>query len=201
TTKEHDHRQTPNELKKRPQNLGGPPSSRGAGTPPSTAINVSEPDFFKAFNQVITSTPLEDLRAYLRWQLLHSNAVILSKPFVDENFGFYSATMQGVEEQRPRWKRCVSYVDADLGEALGQAFVKETFGPQAKADMLKMVADVENALEHDINTLDWMTDATKREALAKLHATANKIGYPDKWRDYTALTIERGDAAGNSHRA
>ena len=79
--------------------------------------------------------------------------------------------------------------------------MKETFGPQAKADMLKMVADVENALERDINTLDWMTDATKKQALAKLHATANKIGYPDQWRDYSALTIERGDAVGNSHRA
>src|SRR6202008_1111935 len=124
------------------------------------------------------------------------NAVVLSKPFVDENFGFYSAELQGGEEQRPRWKRCASYVEGDLGEGRGQAVVKETFGPQAKADMLKMVGGVENALERDINTLDWMADATKREALAKLHATANKIGYPDKWRDYTALTIERGDAAG-----
>jgi endothelin-converting enzyme/putative endopeptidase len=195
------HRLTPEELQKLTPNFDWSRYFRGIGSPSITAINVSEPDFFKALNQVMTSTPLGDLRAYLRWQLLHSNAVILSKPFVDENFGFYSAKLQGVEEQRPRWKRCVSYVDADLGEALGQAFVKETFGPQAKADMLKMVADVENALERDINTLDWMTDATKREALGKLHATANKIGYPDKWRDYTALTIERGDAAGNSHRA
>ena len=174
---------------------------RGIGAPTIALINVSEPEFFKAFDQAIKTTSPEDLRAYLRWHVLHANAFILSKAFVDENFRFYSATLQGIQEQRPRWKRCVSYVDGDLGEALGQAYVKEAFGPQAKADMLKMVADVENALERDINTLDWMTDATKQQALAKLHATANKIGYPDRWRDYGALTIERGDAVGNSHRA
>jgi endothelin-converting enzyme/putative endopeptidase len=195
------HRLTPEELQKLTPNFDWARYFRGIGGPPITAINVSEPDFFKGLNQVIASTPIDELRAYLRWQLVHTNAFILSKAFVDENFHFYSATLQGVEEQRPRWKRCVSYVDGDLGEALGQAFVKETFGPQAKADMLKMVADVENALERDVNTLDWMTEATKKQALAKLHATANKIGYPDQWRDYTALTIERGDAVGNSHRA
>jgi endothelin-converting enzyme/putative endopeptidase len=195
------HRLAPAELQALTPNFDWSRYFRGIGGPPITAINVAEPDFFKAFNQVITATPIDELRAYLRWQLVHANAFLLSKPFVDENFRFYSATLQGVEEQRPRWKRCVSYVDSDLGEALGQSFVKETFGPQAKADMLKMVADVENALERDVNTLDWMTDATKKQALDKLRATANKIGYPDQWRDYSALTIERGDAVGNSHRA
>jgi putative endopeptidase len=195
------HRVMPDELQKLTPNFDWARYLKGTGGPAITLINVTEPDFFKAFNQVIASTPIDEVRAYLRWQLVHANAFILSKAFVDENFHFYSATLQGVEEQRPRWKRCVSYVDSDLGEALGQAFVKETFGPRAKADMLKMVADVENALERDLNTLDWMTDTTKKQALAKLHATANKIGYPDKWRDYSALTIERGDAVGNSHRA
>jgi putative endopeptidase len=195
------HRVMPDELQKLTPNFDWARYLKGTGGPAITLINVTEPDFFKAFNQVIASTPIDEVRAYLRWQLVHANAFILSKAFVDENFHFYSATLQGVEEQRPRWKRCVSYVDSDLGEALGQAFVNETFGPRAKADMLKMVADVENALERDLNTLDWMTDTTKKQALAKLHATANKIGYPDKWRDYSALTIERGDAVGNSHRA
>jgi putative endopeptidase len=195
------HRLMPEELQKLTPNFDWTRYFRGIGGPQITAINVSEPEFFKAFNQVIASTPIDELRAYLRWQLVHANAAILSKALVDENFQFYSATLQGVKEQRPRWKRCVSYVDSDLGEALGQSFVKETFGPQAKADMLKMVADVENALERDINTLDWMADATKQQALAKLHATANKIGYPDQWRDYSALSIERGDPVGNSHRA
>src|SRR5262245_19364931 len=195
------HRLTPEELQKLTPNFDWSRYFRGIGGPAIAAINVSEPEFFKAFNDLIGSTPIDELRAYLRWHLVHANAILLSKAFVDENFRFYSATLQGVQEQRPRWKRCVSYVDGDLGEDLGQSFVKETFGPQAKADMLKMVADVENALERDINTLDWMTPATKKQALAKLHATANKIGYPDKWRDYSALTIERGDAIGNSHRA
>jgi putative endopeptidase len=195
------HKMTPAELQALTPNFEWARYFRGIGAPAISAINVSEPEFFKAVNQVITSTPIDELRAYLRWHLIHANAFILSKAFVDENFRFYSATLQGVQEQRPRWKRCVSYVDSDLGEALGQSFVKETFGPQAKADMLKMVADVENALERDINTLDWMTDTTKQQALTKLHGTANKIGYPDQWRDYRALAIERGDAVGNSHRA
>jgi endothelin-converting enzyme/putative endopeptidase len=149
----------------------------------------------------VSSTPIQDIRTYLRWHVLHANAFILSKAFVDENFAFYSKTLQGVEEQRPRWKRCVSYVDGDLGEALGQVFVREAFGPQAKTDMLRMVADVEAALERDIDTLEWMTEPTRAQAKTKLHAVANKIGYPDTWRDYTALSIERGDAVGNSHRA
>jgi putative endopeptidase len=174
---------------------------QGVGAPQMAAVNVTEPDFIRAMGRVLASTPLDDLKTYLRWQLIHANAVILSAPFVDENFRFYSAVLSGVQEQRPRWKRCVGYVDSDMGEALGQAFVKETFGPEAKADMLKMVADVEGALERDIQALDWMTDATKAEARTKLHAIANKIGYPDKWRDYGALTIERGDALGNSQRS
>ncbi len=116
-------------------------------------------------------------------------------------FRFYSGTLLGVQEQRPRWKRCVSYVDGDLGEDLGQAFVNATFSPQAKGDMLRMVADVKAALERDINELEWMTPATRQQALSKLYATTNKIGYPDTWRDYGGLTIARGDAAGNSRRA
>ncbi|HEY7171235.1 MAG TPA: M13 family metallopeptidase [Vicinamibacterales bacterium] len=174
---------------------------RGIAAPPFDAINVTEPDFFRAFDQLLGSTSIEDLRTYLRWHLVHQSAVMLSAPFVDENFRFYSGTLQGVEQQRPRWKRCVDFVDADLGEALGQGFVKEAFGPQAKADTLRMVHEVENELEKDITTLDWMTADTKKQALAKLHAVMDKIGYPEKWRDYSALTIERGDALGNSQRA
>jgi putative endopeptidase len=174
---------------------------RGIAAPPIAGVNVTEPDFFKAFDRVLGATPIDDLKTYLRWQVAHANAFILSTPFVDEHFNFYNRTLQGVQEQRPRWKRCVQYVDNDLGEALGQAFVREAFGPQAKADMLKMVHEIESALEHDITTLDWMTEATKKRALEKLHAISDKIGYPDRWRDYTALTVERGDAAGNSHRA
>lgn len=174
---------------------------RGIGAPPIDAINVTEPEFFKAFARVVADTPLPDLRTYLRWHLVHANARILSTPFVDENFRFYGTVLTGVKAQRPRWKRCVQYTDSDLGEALGKAFVARTFGPSAKADTLEMVHELEAALETDITGLDWMTEATRKQALVKLHAIANKIGYPDRWRDYGALSIVRGDALGNSERA
>jgi len=173
----------------------------GVGSPPVYAVNVAEPEFVKAFGKVLAATPLPEIKAYLRWQVVHASATVLSKPFVDENFTFYGTALTGAKELRPRWKRCVQYTDNDLGEALGQAFVKEAFGAQAKADTLKMVHELEAALETDINGLSWMTPATKKEALVKLHAVADKIGYPDHWRDYTALTIVRGDALGNSQRS
>jgi len=173
----------------------------GLGSPPVYALNVAEPDFIKGFGQLLATTPLDQLKAYLRWQVAHASAAILAKPFVDENFRFFGTALTGAKELRPRWKRCVQYTDSDLGEALGQAFVKEAFGPQAKADTLKMVHELESALESDINGLTWMTPATKKEALVKLHAVADKIGYPDRWRDYSALSIVRGDALGNSQRS
>jgi endothelin-converting enzyme/putative endopeptidase len=126
---------------------------------------------------------------------------VLSAPFVTENFRFYGTTLTGAKELQPRWRRCVQYTDGDLGEALGKAFVKEAFGPAAKEDTLKMVREIESSMEQDINTLSWMSDATKKQAIVKLHAVANKIGYPDRWRDYSALSIARGDALGNSQRA
>jgi endothelin-converting enzyme/putative endopeptidase len=174
---------------------------RAAQAPSFQSINVAVPDYVKAFDQLISTTPLDDIKAYLRWHLVHTNAFILSSDFVNENFRFYSATLQGTKELRARWRRCVSYVDADLGEALGKAFVARAFGGSAKADTLRMVHEIEAALEQDINTLTWMTDATKKQAITKLHAVDNKIGYPDKWRDYSALRIVRGDALGNSQRS
>ena len=171
------------------------------GSPPIYAINVAEPGFVKAFGQILASTPLDGIKAYLRWQVAHASAPVLAQAFVDENFRFYGTTLTGAKELRPRWKRCVQYTDRDLGEALGQAFIQEAFGPQAKADNLKMVHELESALETDIKGLTWMTPPTKTEALVKLHAVADKIGYPDRWRDYTALNIVRGDALGNSQRS
>ena len=173
----------------------------GIGAPPVYALNVAEPEFFKAFGQIVASTPLAGIKAYLRWHVAHASAPVLAKAFVDENFRFYGTALTGAKELRPRWKRCVQYTDNDLGEALGQGFVKEAFGPQAKADTLTMVHELESALETDINGLSWMTSATRKEALIKLHAVTEKIGYPDRWRDYTALTIVRGDALGNSQRS
>jgi endothelin-converting enzyme/putative endopeptidase len=173
----------------------------GIGAPPIYALNVTEPDFFTALGKLLASTPIDDVKIYLRWQLIHSSAMILPTAFVNENFAFYGKTLTGAQELRPRWKRCVQYTDGDLGEALGAAFVKETFGPEAKADTLKVVHEIEGSLSKDIDSLTWMTDTTKREAKVKLQAVADKIGYPDKWRDYSALVIKRGDALGNSQRA
>ena len=195
------HKLTPDELQVFTPNFQWSRYFTGIGAPPIYALNVTEPEFFKGLGQLLASTPLEDIKHYLRWQLLRASAPLLPTAFVNENFAFYGAVLTGAKELRPRWKRCVQYTDGDLGEDLGKAFVKEAFGPQAKADMLKMIREIEAALEKDINSLAWMTDATKKEALVKLHAIANKIGYPDQWRNYTALTIVRGDALGNSQRA
>ena len=195
------HKLTAAELQTLTPNFDWSAYFKAAGAPPIDVINVAEPEFFKAFNELLKTSPIDDVKTYLRWQLVHSNAFLLSSAFVNENFKFYSTELRGIGEQRLRWKRCVQYADGDLGEMLGQAFVAAAFGPQAKADMLTMVQNVETALEQDIKTLPWMTDATKQQAVTKLHAISNKIGYPDKWRDYSALEIVRGDAVGNSHRA
>ena len=195
------HKMTPAELQALTPNFEWAAYFRATGAPPIAVVNVAEPEFFKAFTEVLKTAPLDEVKTYLRWHVVHANAFLLPTPFVNENFRFYSMTLRGIAEQRLRWKRCVQYTDGDLGEALGQAFVAATFGPQAKADMLNMVRNVESALERDIATLPWMTDATRAQAVTKLHAISNKIGYPDTWRDYSALEIVRGDALGNSHRA
>jgi putative endopeptidase len=195
------HKMTPAELQALTPGFDWSAYFRATGAPPMSALNVAEPEFFRAFGQLLTRIPLDDLKTYLRWQLVHANAFILPSAFVTENFRFYSTTLQGIAAQRPRWKRCVQYADRDLGEALGQAFVNATFGPRAKVDTLNMVHAIESALGRDIAALPWMTEGTKQLALAKLHAVSDKIGYPDRWRDYSALQIVRGDALGNSHRA
>ncbi|HEV2118222.1 MAG TPA: M13 family metallopeptidase, partial [Terriglobales bacterium] len=164
-------------------------------------LNVVAPDFFKGLNAVLDSISLADLKTYLRWHLVHSAAPLLPSDFVNENFNFYGKTLTGAEQIRPRWKRCVASTDRDLGFALGQPYVAETFGPDGKARTLKMVQALEKALGEDIQNLPWMTETTKKQALVKLHAIANKIGYPDHWRDYSKLTIARGDAMGNMQRA
>ncbi len=170
------------------------------GAPSFDSLDVSVPDFVKGMNQVIASTNLDDIKTYLRWQVVHRAAPLLPKAFVDENFAFYGKTLTGAKEIRPRWKRCVQMMNGDLGEALGEAYVAEEFPPESKAQTLKMVQELEAALKTDITQLSWMTDATKKQALDKLSHIANKIGYPDKWRDYSTLTVVRGDALGNAVR-
>jgi putative endopeptidase len=171
------------------------------GAPALDSLNVVEPNFFKALDTELKSVSVDDLKTYLRWQLVHSQAESLPRAFQDENFNFYGKTMRGAKEMQARWKRCVTATDGDLGEALGQVFVEKYYPPEAKARTLKMVNQLEAALRQDISDLPWMSEVTKKQALVKLAAIQNKIGYPAKWRDYTALKIERGDALGNSLRA
>ncbi len=174
---------------------------RGIQSPSFKTLNVTAPEFFKTTSAVIQSFSLEELKTYLRWQLVHSSAAILSTPFVNADFQFYSQTLAGAKQLKPRWKRCVQYTDNDLGEELGKLYVKETFSPESKARMLKLVAALEKTYGEDLASLEWMSEPTRKEALNKLKQIANKIGYPDKWRDYSSLKIVRGDALGNSQRA
>ena len=164
-------------------------------------LNVAVPDFVKNMQTLIEKQPLENWKTYLRWHLVHSNAPLLPSKFDDENFDFYGRKLRGQEEQEARWKRCVRFTDGALGEALGQKYVDETFGAQGKERTLKMIHALENALQNDIKGSPWMTDTTKQAALVKLEAIANKIGYPDKYRDYSLVKIARGDALGNQQRA
>ena len=164
-------------------------------------FNVTEPAFFQGLQRELSRRSLDEIKAYLRWHVVHEAAATLSKAFVDENFAFYSHTLRGVQEQPPRWKRCVRMVDGQLGEALGQEFVRRAFDAELKAKALHMTRQIEDAMGADIKALDWMSDATKQKALEKLHAVVNKIGYPDKWRDYSSVAIRRDDFFGNVERA
>jgi len=170
----------------------------GAG--PVASLNVMTPEYFRTMSAEIASESLADWKTYLRWHAVHIVATDLSAAFVQETFNFYGKTLRGQEQLPPRWKRCSTDVDDDLGEALGQAYVAKYFPPEAKQAALKVVHEIEAAMQGDIQALPWMGAATKEQALAKLHAIANKIGYPDKWRDYSALEIVRGDEIGNSQR-
>ena len=173
---------------------------RATGTPPVQSLNVAVPDFFKGLETVLKQQDLPSIKTYLRWQLVHEAAPMLPRAFVNENFDFYGRKLEGQKQLRARWKRCVASTDQELGEALGQIYVERTFGAEGKQRTLAMVKDIENAMEQDIKQLSWMSDATKQKALEKLHMVANKIGYPDKWRDYSSYQIVRGDALGNLMR-
>ena len=169
--------------------------------PPFDDLNVAEPEFFKELNAQLKSTSMADWKSYLRYHLANSRAPYLSSAFVNENFDFYRKYLRGAKELQPRWKRCVQYVDDDLGEALGQEYVRKTFPPELKAATLEMTRLIEDAMAQRIQQLDWMSPQTKQQALNKLHAIRNKVGYPDKWRDYSAVVITRDDFYGNSERA
>ena len=164
-------------------------------------FNVTEPEFYKEINTQLQSNSLADIKTYMRWHVASAASPLLSSAFVNENFDFFSKTLRGVPQLRPRWKRCESLVDKQLGEALGQEFVRRVFGPALKESTLHMTTQIEDAMAKDIEQLDWMSPATKEQALAKLRSIVNKIGYPDKWRDYSSVEVKRGDFFGNVERA
>jgi putative endopeptidase len=196
-----DHKMTIADLEKIDPAFRWPEYFAKVGLPTLSSLNVTAPNFFKTLNAELDKESVADWKTYLRWHLVHANAAHLSAPFLNENFAFYGKTLQGQEELKPRWKRCTEDVDNYLGEALGQEYVQKYFPPHAKQEALKMVKEIEAAMQQDIDSLSWMSAATKQQAQAKLHAMANKIGYPDKWRDYSKLEIVRGDEFGNFERA
>jgi putative endopeptidase len=164
-------------------------------------MNDSEPKFFVEFNALVADTLLDQIRAYLRWHLLHAYAgTSMPAAFEYETWRFYQHELNGAEKQQERWKLCTNRVDREMGEALGQVYVEKYFPPSAKQHALEMTVAIEQAMNKDIDRLDWMSPGTKVKAKEKLRAVMNKVGYPDKWRDYSKLAIVRGDALGNQER-
>ncbi len=175
----------------------------GLKAPPSTldAAVARQPSFLSAMAAALADEPIEAWRAWLRWRVVHAFAPYLSSALVEENFDFYGRTLSGVPEMRERWKRGVSLVEDALGEAVGQLYVEEHFPPHAKDRMVHLVENLVEAFRRDFSRLSWMGEQTRREALAKLEAFTAKIGYPDRWRDYSSLAVDAGDLAGNVRRA
>jgi putative endopeptidase len=199
--KNRDHKMKVAELAAIAPNFDFDKYFAATGAPKFTDVNVAPPEFFQKANAVIDNSSLDDWKSYLRWHALRSYSPWLSDSFVHENFSFTGQYLNGQKELQPRWKRCTQITDQLLGEALGQPYVAMKFGPDGKRRTLKMVQQLEAALATDIQNLDWMTPETKKQAEVKLKAIINKIGYPDKWRDYTTVKIVRGDLVGDIQRA
>jgi putative endopeptidase len=194
------HIYTVHELTSLDPGFNWPKYFAGMGVPNLKTLNVDHPPFMRQVETVTVLNSLDDLKTYVSWHVLHSTAPLLSKAFVNENFNFYGAILRGAKELQARWKRCVESTDALLGDALGQQYVDRTFGVEGKQRTLEMVRGIEAAMDRDIQALDWMSPETKKQALAKLHAITNKIGYPEKWKDYSAVKIARDDFFGNVMR-
>ena len=196
------HKMTLDELQALTPNFSWRKYLAAAEAPKLQVLNVAVPDYLKAVDALIgTPTGTGVIKAYLRWRVLHESAELLPKAIADADFDFFSRTLAGQQQAPPRWRRCVTDTDEQLGEALGKAFVEEAFGPQAKTDMLRMVQDIKAAMQHDIDAAPWMSSETKKAALAKLNKVVDRIGYPDTWRDYAAVRVTRNDAIGNRERA
>jgi len=180
---------------------GPPVLSRVVANAKINSLNVAQPEYMKAVEVELTTEPVAALQGYLRFHLLTAAAPYLAHPFEQANFDFYSTTLRGTPQMPPRWKTCVRAVDRNLGEALGQEFVARTFTAETKNKTQTMTAQIETAMQHEIENLDWMSPETKQEALRKLHAIRNKIGYPEHWRDYTKLSVKPNDYFGDALRA
>jgi len=164
-------------------------------------VIVSQPSYMTGFDKILKSTPLATWKNYFTWHVLSGNARYLSKAFSDENFAFYGTALNGIPEQQPRWKRAINLEEGAIGEGLGKLYVAQYFPPENKARMEKLVGNLLEAFSQSVDTLDWMSPETKKEAKAKLATFMPKIGYPSKWRDYSPLEIKRDDLIGNVERA
>jgi putative endopeptidase len=169
--------------------------------PASDHYVVTSPDFFRSEDKLLMEHPLDHWKAYMRWQLIHRAAPFLNKAMVDENFAFFYHTLAGQQQNQPRWRRCIRNADRDLGEALGQAYVDRAFPPESRARVLAMVHAIESSLHDDIETVRWMSPATKEQAIVKLKGIEDKIGYPSQWRDYSSVQITRASYLGNVEQA
>jgi endothelin-converting enzyme/putative endopeptidase len=195
------HRITPPELPLLAPTIGWQAYDEAAGLQTRPWVNVAEPGQLREVEAVINREPLADLKTYLRWALVNTRAEQLPKAFVDEDFAFFRHYLRGVPQQPPRWKTCVGLVDEYLGEALGREFVERNFPPEARAEVLKMTLQIQDAMRARIEQLDWMSPETKQQALDKLARMRNKIGFPDKWRDYSPIRVARDDYYGDVERA
>jgi putative endopeptidase len=164
-------------------------------------INVSQPMFLLEMQSVIEQQSLQNLKTYLRWALLNTRAELISQPFRDQHFAFYSKRLRGIDQQRPRWRTCTSLVDQQLGEALGREFVERNFPPQVREDVKRMAVQMQQAMAERIDSLGWMSAETREQAHDKLQKMRDKIGYPDQWRDYSDVEIKADDFYGNFSRA
>ena len=199
--KKRDHKMTVTEIAAAAPNFDLVTYFASNGSPKFSNLNVGNPDFFKQVDAQLDGVSLADWKTYLLWKTINGRAQVLTKAFVEEDFQFNGKYMSGQQELEPRWKRCVKATDQNLGMALGQLYVNKTFGPEGKERTMKMVKAIEKAMQQDISQLNWMSDTSKKQAYEKLNAIVNNVGYPDKWRDYSSVTIRADNYAGNVQRA
>ncbi len=196
-----NHKISVSELEKISPDFNWQAYFKAVGTPKFKVLNADDYDFLKNLGKVIAQTRLANWKAYLKWQLVHAEASALSSAFVNEDFSFFGKRLRGSKKLMPRWERCVNFANNGMGEALGKIYVNKNFPPSAKKDARKLLAQIEDSMNKDIHSISWMDIKTKEQALKKLKAMKNKVGYPKHWRDYSKLTIKQGDNIGNFERA